>query len=76
MPDTLPAKDAAPQLDLDPLRIKGVTAVTEPFRSELPGLATSTVLHHEPVLAQTRPVRRRQIVSLGYGNRQAGRKIG
>ena len=51
MPDTLPAEDAAPRFDLDPLRIKHMTAVTEPFRSELPSVAMGAALHEQPVLA-------------------------
>ncbi len=45
MPDTLPAEDAAPRFDLGPRRIERVTAVTQPFRSELPSLTMAAALH-------------------------------
>jgi hypothetical protein len=51
MPDSLPTENPTPRFDLDPLRIKGMTVVTEPFRSELPRVAMAASLHHEPVLA-------------------------
>jgi hypothetical protein len=57
MPNTLPAEDTAAWFDLDPWRVKGVTAVTEPFRPELPSLAMSTTLHTQPAFAQPCPVR-------------------
>ena len=45
MPDTLPTEDAAPRFDLSPFGIEGVTAVTQPFRSELPGLTMTAALY-------------------------------
>jgi hypothetical protein len=57
MPDPLPTEDAAARFDLDPLGIEGVTAVTQPFRSELPGLTMAAALYEQPVLPQPRPVR-------------------
>ena len=42
-------EDAAPRFDLDPLRIKHMTAVTEPFRSELPSVAMGAALHEQPL---------------------------
>jgi hypothetical protein len=57
MPNTLPAEDTAAWFDLDPWRVKGVTAVTEPFRPELPSLAMSATLDTQPAFAQPCPVR-------------------
>ena len=36
MPDPLPTEDFSAWFDFDPFRIEGMTAVTQPFRSELP----------------------------------------
>lgn len=49
MPDALPTEDPTARFDLGPMRIKGVTAMTEPLRSELPSVAMAALLHHEPV---------------------------
>jgi hypothetical protein len=45
MPDTLPAEDAAPWVDIGPLGIERVTAVTQPFRPELPSPTMAAALH-------------------------------
>jgi hypothetical protein len=75
MPDALPAKNAAARLDLDPLGIKGMAAMTEPFGSELPGLATRAALQQESVFTQACPVRRGKTIGLGDWNRKAFGKI-
>src|SRR5579871_1826057 len=75
MPDPLPTEDAAARRDLGPLGVEGMAAVTQPFRAELPRPAMRAALHQEAVLAQPRPIGRRQAVRLGHRDRQAGRKI-
>ena len=45
MPDPLPTEDAAARFDLGPFGIERVTAVTKPFRSELPCLAMAAALY-------------------------------
>jgi hypothetical protein len=45
MPDALPTEDAAPWFDLSPIGIEGVTAVTQPFRPELPSPTMAAALH-------------------------------
>ena len=76
MPDPLPTEDAAPRFDLDPFRIEGMAAVTQPLRPELPRLAMAAALHKQPVMAQSGPVRSRQPIRLGHRDWKAGRKIG
>ena len=51
VPDALPTKYSATRLDLDPLGIESMAAMTEPLGSELPGLATAATLNHKSVLA-------------------------
>lgn len=45
VPDTLPTEDAAPRFDLSPFGIEGVTAMAQPFRSELPGPTMAAALY-------------------------------
>src|SRR5262245_52916799 len=75
MPDTLPAIDAAARFDLRPFRIKRVAAMTEPFGAELPGATTGAALHQQLVLAQSRPIGRRQPIGFSHRNRQPLREI-
>src|ERR1700744_1960646 len=75
MPDTLPTEDASARFDLGPLGIERVTAMTKPLRSELPGPAMGAALHHQSIVAQAFPIRRRQAVRFGDRNGQARRKI-
>jgi hypothetical protein len=45
MPDPLPTEDAAARLDFGPFGVKRVTAMTEPFRTELPCPAMAAPLY-------------------------------
>lgn len=76
MPDAFPAEDAATGLDLDPIGIERTAPVTKPFRSESPCPTMPAALHEPPIVAQSGPIRRRQAIRSGHGNRQAGGKIG
>lgn len=74
MPNAFPAENAAAGLDLDPIGIERMAAVTKPFRSELPRPTMPAALHEQPIVAQPGPIRRRQAIRFGHGNRQAGGK--
>lgn len=71
MPNPFPTEYPAARLNLGPFGIKGVTTMAEPLRSELPRVAMAAALHHETILAQSGPVRRRQAVGLSHRNWQA-----
>lgn len=50
MPDPFPAEDPAARLDFSPIWIKGVTAMTDPLGSKLPGTTMAASLHQKPAL--------------------------
>src|SRR5437879_4688047 len=75
VPDALPTEDPAARFDFDPVGVEGMAAMAEPFGAELPSLAVTAALDHEPAFAQPRPVGRRQTVGFGDRNRQTVGKI-
>ncbi len=48
MPDPLPTEDPALRLDFSPIRIKDVTAMTDPLGSKLSGATMAASLHQRP----------------------------
>jgi hypothetical protein len=76
MPDMLPAVDPPAWREVVPTEREGVAMVTHPFRSPLRPAAIVAALHTDIFIAQFRPIRRAETVSLWNRDGQAECQVG